>query len=82
MKTLYSLVGFSSLLIYLIINKDIIFNRSDLPKSYRYYRAFLFVIMTFFIIDAVWGILDGVDFINRDELLNEFNEIIDNNIMW
>ena len=55
---LYSLVGFSSLLICLIINKDIIFNRSDLPKSYRYYRAFLFVIMTFFITDAVWGILD------------------------
>ena len=55
---LYSLVGFSSLLICLIINKDIIFNRSDLPKSYRYYRAFLFVTMIFFITDAVWGILD------------------------
>ncbi len=55
---IYSLVGFSSLLICLIINKDIIFSKNKLAKSYKYYRMFLFMIISYFFTDAMWGVLD------------------------
>lgn len=56
----YSLLGITALIMCLIINKDLLFSKStkNLRVSLKVYRFFLFSIMTFFVVDALWGFFD------------------------
>ena len=54
----YALIGISAFIICLILNKDILFKKSELTSAYKIYRLFLISLMVFFASDAIWGLLD------------------------
>ena len=54
----YSIMGLCALFVCLIINKEILFKKHNLPKTYKIYRIYLIVTMSFFVCDAFWGFYD------------------------
>lgn len=60
---IYAVVGFLALSINLIINSDIIFTKDEVKnaKPAKAYRVFLYVVMFFFFIDGMWGVLTEVN---------------------
>lgn len=55
----YSSVAILALLVHLIINYDVLkpYDKTKSPASFKSYRHFLFGIMTFYLTDALWGVL-------------------------
>ena len=43
----YSIMGLCALFVCLIINKEILFKKHNLPKTYKIYRIYLIVTMFF-----------------------------------
>ncbi len=57
----YSLIGFLALLILLITNHDVIFQKIGAASSVqRLYRGFLFSVMAFYVTDILWGLFDSL----------------------
>ena len=57
---LYSVFSGAAVLIHLIINFNLLRGRNLLTVRGSRYRAFLFGILTYYVADAVWGILAGL----------------------
>ncbi len=56
----YSIIGILAALILLIINRDILWVREseELSPTKRKYRNFLLGVLSYYVTDALWGILD------------------------
>ncbi|MBR4703705.1 MAG: GGDEF domain-containing protein [Oscillospiraceae bacterium] len=57
----YASIGLLAALVLIIINKDILRNRSggrDIPAQ-KAYRRFLFGILAYYVTDVLWGLLDA-----------------------
>lgn len=57
----YSLFGIIALIILLIVNHDVIICKPQSDEVSKSYRQYLRLLSVFFIIDALWGILDELD---------------------
>ena len=57
----YSAIGILAIIILLIVNHDILLNRSvDFQKpAWKVYRRFLFAVLIYYITDVLWGILES-----------------------
>lgn len=67
----YSMVGFLTLPVLLIINYDVILKRGD-NKVAVIYRRFLFCIIAYLITDILWGILDSLQLNTASFIDTEF----------
>ena len=58
----YSAIGILAAIILLIINRDVIWTDSSqkLIRTQKTYRYFLFGVLSYYITDALWGILDAL----------------------
>ena len=56
----YSTIGILAVLILLIVNRDILFNRtiSAAKPAWKMYRRFLFTVLVYYVTDIVWGIFE------------------------
>ena len=56
----YSTIGILAVLILLIVNRDILFNRtiSAVKPAWKMYRRFLFTVLVYYVTDIVWGIFE------------------------
>lgn len=57
----YSTIGLLAAMILLIENADLLFGHSDAFKlpSWRAYREFLFAVLTYYVTDILWGVLES-----------------------
>lgn len=57
----YSAIGLLAILVLLIVNHDILLNRARafLAPAWKVYRRFLFAILSYYIADVLWGILEA-----------------------
>ena len=57
----YSIIGILAAIILIIINRDILWALKDATadRTQRIYRAFLLAVLSYYITDALWGILDA-----------------------
>lgn len=57
----YSIIGILAAIIMLIINRDVLWGHDEIKDSrtQKHYRAFLIGVMSYYITDAFWGILDA-----------------------
>ena len=62
---LYSVIGFIAIAVQLIINFQVMFvpDRDDVRKTDRLYRRLMLAIFAYYITDALWGILAGLNWI-------------------
>ena len=62
---LYSVIGFIAIAVQLIINFNVMFvpDRDDVRKTDRLYRRLMLAIFAYYITDAMWGILAGLNWI-------------------
>ena len=58
---MYSVIGILATIILLIINRDVLWRHAgrEFTKTQRYYRSFLLCVLSYYITDALWGILDA-----------------------
>ena len=58
---MYSIIGILASIILLIINKDVLLNSGErqFTPTQRYYRYFLLGVLSYYITDFLWGILDS-----------------------
>lgn len=58
---MYSVIGILATIILLIINRDVLWHHAgrEFTKTKRYYRSFLLCVLSYYITDALWGILDA-----------------------
>jgi len=56
----YSIMGLCALCICLIINKEILFKKHNLPKTYKIYRIYLIVTMSFLFVMQYGAILMNI----------------------
>ena len=58
---MYSIIGILASIILLIINKDVLLNSGErqFTPTQRYYRYFLLGVLSYYITDLLWGILDS-----------------------
>ena len=54
----YSIIGILASIILVIINRDILWQEKELDQVQKSYRRFLMGVMTYYITDLLWGILD------------------------
>ncbi|MBQ5804678.1 MAG: hypothetical protein IIW22_02745, partial [Erysipelotrichaceae bacterium] len=54
----YSIIGILATLILLIINRDVIWNREK-KRSAEDYRYFLYGVLSYYVTDMLWGILEA-----------------------
>ncbi len=61
----YAVVGITAFIITMIICHNYIFvkNVKDLPKPNRAYRQFIFSILAFYLVDALWGTFAEIKFL-------------------
>ena len=62
----YSVISFLALIVHLIIQRDAIFqknNRSGVPAQ-KEYRRFLFRTLSFFLVDALWGVFTSLRWVS------------------
>ena len=57
----YALFGFVALIIVLIINYDVLFDRSPRQRAAKAYRAYLMIILGYLTVDSLWGVLDNLN---------------------
>lgn len=58
---MYSTIGILSFVVLLITNGDIFRSHTDeLTSTQRRYRSFLYGVLSYYVTDALWGILDAV----------------------
>ena len=56
---MYSVIGILASIILLIINRDALWNHSgEFTQTQKYYRNFLLGVLSYYITDLLWGILD------------------------
>lgn len=57
----YSTIGLLAVLIFLIENQDILFNRSAalIHPVWKCYRRFLYAVLLYFVTDILWGVLEN-----------------------
>ena len=57
----YSIISVIAAIILVIINRDVLWKPDgrEEPRTQRCYRHFLYGVMTYYITDALWGILDA-----------------------
>ena len=57
----YSAVGMLAIAVLLIVNHDILLNRSGhfREPAWKVYRRFLFAVLAYFITDVLWGVLES-----------------------
>ena len=57
----YSIIGIIAAIILLIINRDVIWNsgETEISQVDRNYRAFLMGMMSYYVTDLLWGILEA-----------------------
>ena len=61
----YSTIGILAIIILAIVNQDVLWKRhADAEPSPKAYRAFLFGVLVYYIIDALWGIFDDLHLIS------------------
>lgn len=62
---LYSVIGFIAIAVQLIINFKVMFTResNNIRKADRIYRLLMLAIFAYYITDAMWGILAGLNWI-------------------
>ena len=58
---MYSVIGILATIFLLIINRDVLWRHvgREFTKTRRYYRSFLLCVLSYYITDALWGILDA-----------------------
>lgn len=57
---MYSIIGILAAMILLIINGDVLWSRGrELTGTQRCYRRFLLGILSYYMTDALWGLLDA-----------------------
>ena len=58
---MYSVIGILAAMILLIINRDVLWRHTGRgsAKTQRYYRSFLLCVLSYYITDTLWGILDA-----------------------
>ncbi len=56
----YSIIGILASIILLMINRDVLWHRKEETEnqSQRYYRYFLFGVLSYYVTDMLWGILE------------------------
>ena len=53
----YSAIGILAVLVLLIVNQDILFNRGTYERpAWNVYRRFLYAVMVYLIVDILWGV--------------------------
>ena len=57
----YSIIGILAFIVLLITNRDILWTRdgAEITRTQRIYRGFLLCVLSYYITDALWGILDA-----------------------
>ena len=57
----YSTIGFLAIIMLLITNHDVLWNRErrSFTLTQRHYRGFLLAVLVYYITDVLWGILDA-----------------------
>ena len=57
----YSAIGVLAILILIIVNRDILFNRdiSAWKPAWTLYRRFLYAVLVYYITDVIWGIFEA-----------------------
>ncbi len=57
----YSIIGILAIIILIITNRDVLWITGEAKATYtqRIYRGFLLAVMSYYITDALWGILDS-----------------------
>ena len=58
---MYSVIGILATIILFIINRDLLWLHAgrEFTRTQRYYRSFLLCVLSYYITDALWGILDA-----------------------
>lgn len=54
----YSVIGILAILIHFIVNEDVLLRKEDAIPAQKAYRRFLLGVLTYYITDVLWGILD------------------------
>ena len=58
---LYSVFSLAAIVIHLIINFQFLFGKREYEARFaRYYRAFLFGTLIYYVTDAAWGVIAGL----------------------
>ena len=58
---MYSIIGILASIVLLTINKDVLWIQAErqLTPTQRYYRYFLLGVLSYYITDLMWGILES-----------------------